>query len=102
MGLFNPKLQETSGSSITQQQAVQTPNIIGAVADAVQQTSSIFSEVGKAKEVAANNSLVGSFTQSLGLIAKRVEQDPNYSSLQGTKQLRKLLALLTKKSLRNN
>jgi len=90
MGLFNPKLQETSGSSITQQQAVQTPNVIGAVADVVQQTSSIFSDVKKAKDTATNNSLVGSFTQSLALIAKRVEQDPSYSSLQGTKDSRAL------------
>ena len=90
MGLFNPKLQETSGSSVTQQQAVQTPNVIGAVADVVQDTSSIFSEVSKAKEEGASTGLVTSFTQSLGLIAKRVEQDPNYSSLQGTKDSRAL------------
>jgi len=74
MGLFNPKLQETSGSSVTQQSAVQTPNIIGELANVVQQTSSIFTEVGAAKQKASQASAIGSFNQELSLIAESVNQ----------------------------
>jgi hypothetical protein len=80
MGLFNPKLQETSGSSVTQEGAVQTPNIVGEVANVVQQSASIFAEVGKAKEEGASNSFLGSFTQQLGRIAERAEQQADYSN----------------------
>jgi autonomous glycyl radical cofactor GrcA len=78
--LFNPKLQETSGSSVTQQSAVQQPNIVGGIAQAVGQVSSIFSEVSKAKEKGATNNFLDQFTSDLTRISNREQQDPNFSS----------------------
>ena len=74
MGLFNPKLQETSGSSVTQQSAVQKADVIGGLANVVQQTSSIFAEVGAAKQQAGQASALGGFNQELSLIAESVNQ----------------------------
>ena len=74
MGLFNPKLQETSGSSVTQQSAVQKADVIGGLANVVQQASSIFAEVGAAKQEAGQASALGGFNQELSLIAESVNQ----------------------------
>lgn len=74
MGLFNPKLQETSGSSVTQQSAVQKADVVGGLVNVVQQASSIFAEVGAAKQQAVQASALGGFNQELSLIAESVNQ----------------------------
>jgi len=74
MGLFNPKLQETSGSSVTQQSAVQKADVVGGLVNVVQQASSIFAEVGAAKQQAGQASALGRFNQELSLIAESVNQ----------------------------
>ena len=84
--LFNPKLQETSGSSVTQQTAVSQPNIVGGIADAVSQVSSIFTKVNKAEEEGASAGFMSSYTQELTRIAARVQQDPSFTANNGSSE----------------
>jgi len=84
--LFNPKLQDTSGSSVTQQTAVSQPNIVGGIADAVSQVSSIFTKVNKAEEEGASAGFMRSYTQELTRIAARVQQDPSFTANNGSSE----------------
>lgn len=70
MGLFNPKLQETSGSAVTPKQAPVKANIVAEVANTVGKVSSIFSEVGVAKQ---QGELAG-FNQDLVRLSSAVNQ----------------------------
>ena len=74
MGLFNPKLQETGGSSVTAKAAPQKPNIAGEVAKVIDTSASIFAKVGAAKQEGANNSVVAEFNQELVRLSEGVNQ----------------------------
>ena len=90
MGLFNPKLQETSGSSVTQQSAVQKPNIAGGIANVIGETASIFSGINKAKEEGATSGFLDKFTQDLTRISMREQQDENFSSNNANSEVERL------------
>ena len=90
MGLFNPKLQETSGSSVTQQSAVQKPNIAGGIANVIGETASIFSGINKAKEEGATSGFLDKFTQDLTRISMREQQDDNFSSNNANSEVERL------------
>ena len=74
MGLFNPKLQETGGSSVTAKAAPQKPNIAGEVAKVIDTSASIFAKVGAAKQEGANNSVLAEFNQELVRLSEGVNQ----------------------------
>ena len=88
--LFNPKLQETSGSSVTQQSAVQQPNIAGGVAQVIGQASSIFSEVSKARDAGATNNFLDQFTSELNRISNREQQDASFSANDANSEVQRL------------